>query len=206
MTAVDHSFFAADLTVKGSVSGRGRLYVQGRVEGDVTVNQLALTPDGTITGKARADHVVLSGNLIGTLCAHSVTISSTGHLSGLVEYETLGVEPGGTFEAECRPATAPSLAMEPGMRHLRGRLGCALRREGAGIPCSGVLFVQTRLRLNAGPAATTTHAQPRCTGAVAALRPAFETRLIEMDSDPRPAQRVVKGRGRRRFIPSAPAA
>lgn len=112
MTAVDHSFFAADLTVKGSVSGRGRLYVQGRVEGDVTVNQLALTPDGTITGKARADHVVLSGNLIGTLCAHSVTISSTGHLSGLVEYETLGVEPGGTFEAECRPATAPSLAME----------------------------------------------------------------------------------------------
>ncbi|WP_404382666.1 polymer-forming cytoskeletal protein [Caenispirillum salinarum] len=113
MTA-DHSLFAADLVVTGTVTGRGRLDVDGRVEGDVSVQHLSVNRDGTLTGNARADDALLSGSLVGTIRAQKVTVARSGRLSGLVEYEVLGIEPGGTFEAECRPTTAP--ALETGRR------------------------------------------------------------------------------------------
>lgn len=109
MTATNHSFFAADLTVTGTVTGRGRLEVEGRIEGDVTIKRLTINPAGNVTGSARAEAADLSGQLVGTIRADTLTVSRTGHLSGLAEYEVLGIEPGGTFEAECRPTTAPAL-------------------------------------------------------------------------------------------------
>lgn len=136
MTATDRSFFAADLTVTGTVTGRGRLEVDGRVEGDVSIKRLTINPSGTLTGNARADAADLSGALVGTIRAHSLTVSRTGRLSGLVEYEVLGIEPGGTFEAECRPTAAP--ALETG-------------RPAAGNKGSGVAPRASR-RLAAGPA------------------------------------------------------
>lgn len=111
MTATP-SFFAADLTVSGTVTGHGRLDVDGAVEGDVVVRELAVSATGSVTGNARADAASLSGRLVGTIRARTVTIAASGHLSGLVEYETLGIAPGGVFEAECRPTTAPALEAE----------------------------------------------------------------------------------------------
>lgn len=107
MTA-SRSFFAPDLFVTGTVSGPCHLDLQGRVEGDVAVGSLSLGRDGALTGNARTERAELAGALVGTIRARTVTIGATGRLSGLVEYETLGITPGGVFEAECRPTRAPA--------------------------------------------------------------------------------------------------
>lgn len=105
------SYFASDLVVTGTVSGACDLDVDGHVEGDVAVGGLTLGRGARLTGNARSDIARLSGVLVGTIRARTVTISETGRLSGLVEYETLGIASGGMFEAECRPTRAP--AVEP---------------------------------------------------------------------------------------------
>ncbi|MCA1941466.1 MAG: polymer-forming cytoskeletal protein [Caenispirillum bisanense] len=108
MTA-SRSHFAADLIVTGSVSGPGRLQIDGRVDGDVSVGTLAVGGRGSLIGSVTAEQAEVAGSVTGALRAATVTVADGGFLSGVVEYQRLGVAVGGRFEAECRPTTAPAL-------------------------------------------------------------------------------------------------
>jgi cytoskeletal protein CcmA (bactofilin family) len=132
MTAT-RSYFAPDLIVTGTVTSRGSLELDGLVEGDLSVTSLILKQAGTITGNAQADEASLAGRLTGTIRAHKITVTQSGRLSGLVEYDLLGIQPGGTFEAECRPTTAPALETD---RSTAGQRSGPARR-GAGRLAAG---------------------------------------------------------------------
>lgn len=108
MTA-SRSHFAADLIVTGSVSGPGRLQIDGRVDGEVSVGTLAVGARGSLIGSVTAEQAEVAGSVTGALRAATVAVAEGGFLSGVVEYERLGVAPGGRFEAECRPTTVPAL-------------------------------------------------------------------------------------------------
>lgn len=108
MTA-SRSHFAADLIVTGSVSGPGRLQIDGRVDGDVAVGTLAVGARGSLIGTVTTEQAEVAGSVTGALRAASVTVTAGGFLAGVVEYERLGVAAGGRFEAECRPTTVPAL-------------------------------------------------------------------------------------------------
>ena len=104
MTA-NRSHFAADLVVTGTIRGTGRLHIDGRVEGDVTVGTLAVGTGGSLSGTAIADQADIAGSVKGLVRAASVAVS------GVVQYDRLSVAPGGNFEAQCRPSTRAAPAV-----------------------------------------------------------------------------------------------
>lgn len=110
MTA-NRSHFAADLVVTGTIRGTGRLHIDGRVEGDVTVGTLAVGTGGSLSGTAIADQADIAGSVKGLVRAASVAVAAVGSLSGVVQYDRLSVAPGGNFEAQCRPSTRAAPAV-----------------------------------------------------------------------------------------------
>lgn len=132
MTA-SRSHFAADLVVTGTVRGTGRLHIDGRVDGDVTVGALAVGERGSLSGTAVADDAAIAGRVHGLVRAATVSVAAAGSLSGVVQYDRLTVAAGGSFEAQCRPSARPAPATAA--TAARGALdpaGAALRRRPLG--------------------------------------------------------------------------
>jgi cytoskeletal protein CcmA (bactofilin family) len=115
------------ILVKGSVSGKEDLLVDGRLEGDVDLpeNRLTVGPGGHIEGKIRAREIVIygvvQGNLeaserveirkaakvIGDLKASRPVIEDEAYFKGNVE--TIRVDP----PKPPKPAPPPAAAVEP---------------------------------------------------------------------------------------------
>jgi cytoskeletal protein CcmA (bactofilin family) len=56
---------AADMVVKGHIATVGTVVLNGRLEGNVCCTRLEISESGYLLGKVTADHVIISGQVIG---------------------------------------------------------------------------------------------------------------------------------------------
>lgn len=101
------SLIAADLTIKGEVSGTGALEVQGTVDGKIDVQTLVIGQEGVSKGGHRAETVELRGRLDGKLSCRDLTVRSAAQMKADVNYISLHVDSGALIQGRfTRPKKA----------------------------------------------------------------------------------------------------
>ena len=84
-------------TIRGEISGREDLYVDGEVEGKVHLEdaKIVIGPNGRLTADIEAREILVLGKVKGNLHGRdSVTIGRTGHVIGDVVTRYISVEDG----------------------------------------------------------------------------------------------------------------
>lgn len=97
---------AANVTIKGTISGEGDIQVEGIIQGEINLKGAAvIMPSGLIKGPISADIVHVAGSVEGDIIAH----------------DQVYLEKGGSVEGD---VTTPSLVVQAGSR-LNGRSNMA---------------------------------------------------------------------------------
>jgi cytoskeletal protein CcmA (bactofilin family) len=84
-------------TIRGEITGREDLYVDGEVEGRVTLEdaKIVIGPNGRVVADVEAREILVLGKVKGNLHGRdSVTIGRTGHVIGDVVTRYISVEDG----------------------------------------------------------------------------------------------------------------
>ena len=108
------SVLGADLAIKGDLTARADLHVDGRVEGDVACANLVQGESSEVIGNVTADTARLSGTVHGTIHARELVILRSARIHGDVHYEALTIEQGAQVEGRFAPRGTPTV-VEPAL-------------------------------------------------------------------------------------------
>jgi cytoskeletal protein CcmA (bactofilin family) len=99
--ATDQATIGKSLVVKGEVTGSESLYVDGKVDGTITLpgNRVTVGRNGQVTANITAREIVVLGKVRGNVNASDrVDIRSEGSLSGDVVAQRISIEDGAFFK------------------------------------------------------------------------------------------------------------
>ena len=103
------------IKIKGEVTGREDLYVDGHVEGKLNLSNGTLTvgPNGIVKADVDAREVTVGGRVEGNITGRDkVHLLSTGQVSGEVRTERLAIEDGATLRGKVESGKVPSKLAE----------------------------------------------------------------------------------------------
>jgi cytoskeletal protein CcmA (bactofilin family) len=98
------STIGEELTITGNVSSKGKVHLNGQVQGDIHCVSLVLGENARLEGNAIAKDVVFGGSLKGSIRALHVTLQSKSHVEGDVSHKSLTIEQGAYFEGKSSPS------------------------------------------------------------------------------------------------------
>jgi cytoskeletal protein CcmA (bactofilin family) len=109
------------LRVKGEISGRGDLYLDGTFEGTIHIvdGRFTVGPNARVTAEIEAREVIVHGEVIGTLKGERVRVSSTGRVTGDMETRGIVIEDGAVLRSraqgrqEDQPEQSPAETVPP---------------------------------------------------------------------------------------------
>ncbi len=91
------------MVVSGNLAAPQQIFIEGRVEGDVTCGTLVQRAGGTVVGKINADRVRVGGTIRGDIVAGAVSLQSTGRVIGDITYDALLMAAGSRVDGRlCR--------------------------------------------------------------------------------------------------------
>jgi len=91
-----------DISIKGSIHGRGNLLIQGSIKGTIDLDNHHLTvgPNGNVEAEVNAEHVTIGGHLAGNINAQGkVEITKTAVFTGEIKAKRISVEDGAYLKA-----------------------------------------------------------------------------------------------------------
>lgn len=95
--------FANDLHIKGSVTSKGDIQLNGVVDGELSARTLWFEEDASIKGSAIAEKVVLGGNVDCNVYGASVKLKSSANVHGKVVSNFLSVDEDACFNGTSKP-------------------------------------------------------------------------------------------------------
>ena len=114
--------------IYGELRFTGGLRIDGEVFGDVTATGdetsiLVISNNARVTGKVRAGHVIINGNVNGPVLSDELLeLQPKASIVGDVRYEVLEMHQGATIDGELRPLKADD---KPGLK-----LAAAVLKQG----------------------------------------------------------------------------
>lgn len=94
------SIIDKDMTVDGSVVGKGNLVVKGSVKGTLSGESVVISEEGHVTAETKAHTMTIGGRFEGQLeTSGQLVILATGDCSGEIVCGDLVVEAGGRLDA-----------------------------------------------------------------------------------------------------------
>ena len=116
MSGATFSVLGADLAIKGDLTARADLHVDGTVEGDIACAALVQGESSTIAGTVTAESARLAGTIRGAIHAGALVVLKTARIEGDVTYDTLTIEQGARVDGRLTPRPVePKLAIAGGM-------------------------------------------------------------------------------------------
>jgi cytoskeletal protein CcmA (bactofilin family) len=100
-TSADQATIGKSLVIKGEVTGSESLYIDGRVEGSISLagNRVTIGRNGVVSANINAREIVVLGKVRGNLTASDrVDIRSDGSLTGDVVAARISIEDGAFFK------------------------------------------------------------------------------------------------------------
>ena len=100
-TTADQATIGKSLVIKGEVTGSESLYIDGRVEGSISLagNRVTIGRNGVVAANINAREIVVLGKVRGNLTASDrVDIRSDGSLTGDVVAARISIEDGAYFK------------------------------------------------------------------------------------------------------------
>ena len=94
---IEQATIGRSLVIKGDISGAESLYVDGRIEGTITLpeNRVTVGRNGVVQAGITAKEVVVMGKVTGNIdCTDRVDIRSEGVVTGDVSTQRISVEDG----------------------------------------------------------------------------------------------------------------
>jgi len=98
---VEQATIGRSLTIKGEISGSDSLYIDGRIEGKITMPESRVTigRNGKVDASITAREVVVMGKVTGNIeCTDRVDIRSEGSVSGDIITARISVEDGAALK------------------------------------------------------------------------------------------------------------
>jgi cytoskeletal protein CcmA (bactofilin family) len=101
------SIIGEDLTIKGNVTSKGEVQLDGEIEGEIRCGSLLLGDKGQVMGGVAAEDVVVRGRIIGSIRGLRVTLQAQCHVEGDIFHQGLSIEQGAYFEGKSRHSDKP---------------------------------------------------------------------------------------------------
>ena len=101
------SILGEDLTIKGNVTSKGEIQVDGEIEGDIRCGSLLLGDKSKVTGGVAAEDVVVRGHIVGSVRGLRITLQAQSHVEGDIFHQSLAIEQGAYFEGKSRRSDDP---------------------------------------------------------------------------------------------------
>ena len=98
---IEQATIGRSLIIKGEISGTEALYIDGRVEGKITLanNRVTIGRNGVVQADINAREVVVMGKVTGNIeCSDRADIRSEGVVNGNVSTERISVEDGAVLK------------------------------------------------------------------------------------------------------------
>jgi cytoskeletal protein CcmA (bactofilin family) len=98
---IEQATIGRTLVIKGELSGSEALYIDGRIEGKITLpdNRVTIGRNGTVQANITAREVVVMGKVSGNIeCSDRVDIRSEGSVTGDVSTVRISVEDGAVLK------------------------------------------------------------------------------------------------------------
>jgi len=113
------SLVAEGVVIRGDLSTKDDLHLDGVVEGDLNAGRLTIGERGAVTGTIQAESVDIRGRVTGTISARQVRLWASSHVDGDITHAELSIEAGAHFEgrslvfaaAEPEAADTPALSV-----------------------------------------------------------------------------------------------
>ena len=101
------SIIGEDLTIRGNVTSKGEVQVDGEIEGDIRCGSLLLGDKSRVTGGVAAEAVVVRSHLVGSITGLRITLQGQCHVEGDIFHQSLAIEQGAYFEGKSRRSDNP---------------------------------------------------------------------------------------------------
>ena len=107
------SIIGEDLTIRGNVTSKGEVQLEGEIEGEIRCGSLLLGDKGQVMGGVAAEDVVVRGRIIGSIRGLRVTLQAQCHVEGDIFHQGLTIEQGAYFEGKSRHSDNPLEETKP---------------------------------------------------------------------------------------------
>jgi cytoskeletal protein CcmA (bactofilin family) len=107
---VDQATIGRTLVIKGEISGSEALYIDGRIEGKITMPESRVTigRNGKVDASIQAREVVVMGKVTGNIeCSDRVDIRSEGSVHGDISTARISVEDGAALKGGIQVHSEP---------------------------------------------------------------------------------------------------
>ena len=111
LSDVDATMISADLTIIGNVYTKGKVVLDGDIDGDMHCKSLVVRENGHIKGGIIANEVTVLGRVIGSIRGNKVMLQSTSHVEGDIFHQGIGIEMGTIFDGTLRRIENPTAGM-----------------------------------------------------------------------------------------------
>ena len=101
------SIISENTKIAGDIISKGIVHVDGRVEGDITCEELVIGLKGAVVGTVTANNLHQYGILQGKAVVDSLFIAKTAKLLGDAAHNSIAIEPGAYIAGHCIRAGAP---------------------------------------------------------------------------------------------------
>ena len=92
----------ADTVIQGTVSSKGSIRVDGKIEGGITeADSVVIGETGDVQGDVTARVVVIGGKVIGNISAANIEILTQAAIHGDIKTAALAISDGASFEGNC---------------------------------------------------------------------------------------------------------
>ncbi|MGI9386504.1 MAG: bactofilin family protein [Methyloligellaceae bacterium] len=105
------TMISADLTIIGNVYTKGRVILDGDIEGDMHCESLVVGENGDIRGGIIANEVTVLGRVMGSIRGNKVMLQSTSHVEGDIFHQGIGIEMGTVFDGSLKRTDNPTAGM-----------------------------------------------------------------------------------------------
>jgi cytoskeletal protein CcmA (bactofilin family) len=102
MASEDTCFIGSKTTVRGQVSGKQDLVVEGRIEGHIDLDShLTVEEAGSVEADVAVTHATLRGEVRGPVTAsRQLTVEASARVAGKLKAPTIAIEDGARFSGE----------------------------------------------------------------------------------------------------------
>ena len=104
----DETIISSDLTIVGNVISKGRVKLEGTIEGDMNCRSLVVGEQGSVTGGITAEEVSVYGRVAGTVRGSRVNLYATAHVEGDIYHRGIGIEMGTHYDGRLKWTDNPT--------------------------------------------------------------------------------------------------
>ena len=101
------SIISENTKLKGDIISNGIIHIDGKVEGDVTCDELVIGLKGILIGSVNANNLHLYGVLQGKAVVDKLFVAKTAKLMGDATHNSIAIEPGAYIDGHCIRSGGP---------------------------------------------------------------------------------------------------